>query len=158
SPIINKFSETHLTSCNVIQTTSLRIALGVPIWTPNIILLKLAGQEILSGKIKRLAIQFFIKQIATQPFSALFHTPDRIHSQLVEKDAESLRITFRNLSCIPDHIPWSGMQIPSTDTMTAHKHLFLKSNSSWDERKQGVELDVKGCPSKTAIFKSLVID
>ncbi|GBO31364.1 RNA-directed DNA polymerase from mobile element jockey, partial [Araneus ventricosus] len=97
SPIINKFSETHLKSCNVIQTTSLRIALGVPIWTPNIILLKLAGQEILSGKIKRLAIQFFIKQLATQPFSALFHTPDRIHSQLVEKDAESLRITFRNL-------------------------------------------------------------
>ncbi|GBN98982.1 hypothetical protein AVEN_48471-1, partial [Araneus ventricosus] len=104
SPIINKFSETHLKSCNVIQTTSLRIALGVPIWTPNIILLKLAGQEILSGKIKRLAIQFFIKQLATQPFSALFHTPDRIQSQLVEKDAESLRITFRNLNCIPDHI------------------------------------------------------
>ncbi|GBN51028.1 RNA-directed DNA polymerase from mobile element jockey [Araneus ventricosus] len=104
SPIINKFSETHLKSCNVIQTTSLRIALGVPTWTPNIILLKLAGQEILSGKIKRLAIQFFIKQLATQPFSALFHTPDRIHSQLVEKDAESLRITFRNLNCIPDHI------------------------------------------------------
>ncbi|GBN92182.1 hypothetical protein AVEN_15606-1 [Araneus ventricosus] len=46
-------------------------------------------------------MQFFIKQIATQPFSALFHTPD---SQLVEKDAESVRITFRNLSCIPDHI------------------------------------------------------
>ncbi|GBM16550.1 Laminin subunit alpha-1 [Araneus ventricosus] len=104
SPIINKFSETHLKSCNVIQTTSLRIALGVPIWTPNVILLKLAGQEILSEKIKRLAIQFFIKQIATQPFSALFHTPDRIYSHLVEKDAESLRITFRNLSCIPDHI------------------------------------------------------
>ncbi|GBL91052.1 hypothetical protein AVEN_184434-1 [Araneus ventricosus] len=104
SPIINKFSETHLKSCNVIQTTSLRIALGVPIWTPNTILLKLVGQEILSGKIKRLAIQFFIKQIATQPFSALFHTPDRINSQLVEKDAESLRITSRNLNCIPDHI------------------------------------------------------
>ncbi|GBM59602.1 hypothetical protein AVEN_36512-1 [Araneus ventricosus] len=34
----------------------------------------------------------------------LFHTPGRIYSQLVEKDAESLRITFRNLSCIPDHI------------------------------------------------------
>ncbi|GBN05477.1 hypothetical protein AVEN_240468-1 [Araneus ventricosus] len=104
SPIINKFSETHLKACNVIQTTSLRIALGVPIWTPNVILLKLAGQEILSGKIKRLAIQFFIKQIATQPFSALFHTPDKIYSQLVEKDAESLRITFRTLNCIPDHV------------------------------------------------------
>ncbi|GBM04777.1 hypothetical protein AVEN_20216-1 [Araneus ventricosus] len=86
------------------QTTSLRIALGVPIWTPNVILLKLAGQEILPEKIKRLAIQFFIKQIATQSFSALFHTPDRIYSHLVEKDAESLKITFRNLNCIPDHI------------------------------------------------------
>ncbi|GBN84646.1 hypothetical protein AVEN_30348-1 [Araneus ventricosus] len=104
SPIINELSETHLKACNVIQTTSLRIALGVPIWTPNVILLKLAGQEILSEKIKRLAIQFFIKQIATQPFSALFHTPDRIYSHLVEKDAESLRITFSNLNCIPDHI------------------------------------------------------
>ncbi|GBN22504.1 RNA-directed DNA polymerase from mobile element jockey [Araneus ventricosus] len=104
SPIINKFSDTHLKACNVIQTTALRIALGVPIWTPNVILLKLAGQEILSVKIKRLAMQFFIKQIATQPFSALFHTPGRIYSQLVEKDAEFLRITFRNLSCILDHI------------------------------------------------------
>ncbi|GBM08720.1 hypothetical protein AVEN_52792-1 [Araneus ventricosus] len=72
--------ETHLKACNVIQTTSLRIALGVPIWTPNVILLKLAGQEILSEEIKR------------------------TYSHLVEKDAESLRITFCNLNCIPDHI------------------------------------------------------
>ncbi|GBL53917.1 hypothetical protein AVEN_160439-1 [Araneus ventricosus] len=103
-PIINKFSETHLKACNVIQTTTLRIALGVPIWTPNIVLLKLAGQEIMSVKIRRLAIQFFIKQIAIHPFSPLTHTNDEFKLQIVEKDADYLRIAFQNLNCIPDHV------------------------------------------------------
>ncbi|GBN64540.1 RNA-directed DNA polymerase from mobile element jockey [Araneus ventricosus] len=103
-PIINKFSETHLKACNVIQTTTLRIALGVPIWTPNIVLLKLAGQEIMSVKIRRLAVQFFIKQIATHPFSPLIHTNDEFKLQIVEKDAGYLRVAFQNLNCIPDHV------------------------------------------------------
>ncbi|GBM23955.1 hypothetical protein AVEN_198191-1 [Araneus ventricosus] len=96
-PIINNFSETHLKACNVIQTTTLRIALGVPIWTPNIVLLKLAGQEIMSVKIRRLAIQSFIKQIATHSFSPLTHTNDEFKLQIVEKDADYLRVAFQNL-------------------------------------------------------------
>ncbi|GBM42899.1 hypothetical protein AVEN_240831-1 [Araneus ventricosus] len=58
----------------------------------------------MSAKIRRLAIQFFIKQIATHPFSPLIHTNDESNLQLVEKDAESLRVTFHNLNCIPDHV------------------------------------------------------
>ncbi|GBL96489.1 hypothetical protein AVEN_229936-1 [Araneus ventricosus] len=103
-PVINTFSETHLKSCNVIQTTTLGIALGAPIWTPNIISCPASFNKIMSVKIRRLAIQFFIKQIATHPFSPLIHTNDESNLQLVEKDAESLRVTFHNLNCIPDHV------------------------------------------------------
>ncbi|GBO14162.1 hypothetical protein AVEN_242853-1 [Araneus ventricosus] len=45
--ITNKLSQTHFKICDTIQTTALRVALGLPIWTPNIVLLKFAGQEIL---------------------------------------------------------------------------------------------------------------
>ncbi|GBN06656.1 hypothetical protein AVEN_137061-1 [Araneus ventricosus] len=55
--------------------------MGLPIWTPNIILLKLAAQETLSGEIKRLATQFFLKHIA---YGA--------HSPLYRNDAEALAL------------------------------------------------------------------
>ncbi|GBM78737.1 hypothetical protein AVEN_244409-1 [Araneus ventricosus] len=58
----------------------------------------------MSVKIRRLAIQFFIKQIATHPFSPLTHTNDEFNLQIVEKDADYLRVTFHNLNCIPDHV------------------------------------------------------
>ncbi|GFX74820.1 putative RNA-directed DNA polymerase from transposon BS [Trichonephila clavipes] len=57
--IINKWSDKQLKPFNVIQTKALRIALGLPQWTPNIVLMKLAGQEILSDKIRRLLISAF---------------------------------------------------------------------------------------------------
>ncbi|GBM67878.1 hypothetical protein AVEN_52137-1 [Araneus ventricosus] len=60
--ITNKFSETQYKACNSIQTMALRVALGLPKWIPNIELMKIAGQEVLSEKIKRLAApQFFIR-------------------------------------------------------------------------------------------------
>ncbi|GFT03301.1 uncharacterized protein TNCV_2984861 [Trichonephila clavipes] len=43
----NKWSDNQLKPFNVIQTKALRIALGLPQWTPNIVLMKLAEQEIL---------------------------------------------------------------------------------------------------------------
>ncbi|GBN70634.1 hypothetical protein AVEN_91907-1, partial [Araneus ventricosus] len=46
----------------------------------------------------------FYQKIATHPFSPLIHTNDESNLQLVEKDAESLRVTFHNLNCIPDHV------------------------------------------------------
>ncbi|GBN85177.1 hypothetical protein AVEN_187297-1 [Araneus ventricosus] len=98
-----KYRKTQLKACNVIQNTSLRIALGVPIWTPNVILLKLAGQEILSGKIKRLAIQFFIIKSRLNPFLH-YSIPLIEFTHNWSKKMQSLRITFRNLNCIPDHI------------------------------------------------------
>ncbi|GBN81612.1 hypothetical protein AVEN_84450-1 [Araneus ventricosus] len=61
--ITNKLSQTHFKICDTIQTIALRVALGLPIWTPNIVLLKIEGQKILSEKIKRLAIQFFISRL-----------------------------------------------------------------------------------------------
>ncbi|GBM56915.1 hypothetical protein AVEN_200326-1 [Araneus ventricosus] len=48
--ITNKFSETQYKGCNTIQTMALRVALGLPKWTPNIVLMKIAGQEVLSKK------------------------------------------------------------------------------------------------------------
>ncbi|GBM40993.1 GDP-Man:Man(3)GlcNAc(2)-PP-Dol alpha-1,2-mannosyltransferase [Araneus ventricosus] len=51
--LTNKFSETQYKACNSIQTMALRVALGLPKWTPNIVLMKIAGQEVLSEKIKR---------------------------------------------------------------------------------------------------------
>ncbi|GBL80469.1 hypothetical protein AVEN_202194-1 [Araneus ventricosus] len=58
--------------------TALRTAMGLPIWTPNIILLKLAAQETLLGKIKRLATQFFLKHIAYGAHSPLYRNDEAL--------------------------------------------------------------------------------
>ncbi|GBM58627.1 putative RNA-directed DNA polymerase from transposon BS [Araneus ventricosus] len=50
--LTNKFSETQYKACNSIQTMALRVALGLPKWTPNIVLMKIAGQEVLSEKLR----------------------------------------------------------------------------------------------------------
>ncbi|GBM25351.1 hypothetical protein AVEN_12295-1 [Araneus ventricosus] len=72
SQIINKLPESHMKACNIIQTKALRIALGVPQWTPNKVLLQMADQEILSEKIKRLSLQSFIKD-SNKSQSTPFH-------------------------------------------------------------------------------------
>ncbi|GFV27671.1 putative RNA-directed DNA polymerase from transposon BS, partial [Trichonephila clavipes] len=85
--IINKWSENQLKPFNVIQTKALRIALGLPQWTPNIVLLKLAGQEILSDKIRRLANKFFITQISNSDFSPLyFNSPEAMNLNVLEDE------------------------------------------------------------------------
>ncbi|GBL93900.1 hypothetical protein AVEN_153656-1 [Araneus ventricosus] len=43
--ITNKFSETQYKACNTIQTMALRVALGLPKWIPNIVIMKIAGQD-----------------------------------------------------------------------------------------------------------------
>ncbi|GBN68626.1 hypothetical protein AVEN_54883-1 [Araneus ventricosus] len=87
--ITSKLSQTHFNICDTIQTIALRVALGLPIWTPNIVLLKIVGQEILSEKIKRLAIQFFIKQVANGVHSPLFRQSSNPCIQFNKKDQES---------------------------------------------------------------------
>ncbi|GBO04907.1 hypothetical protein AVEN_22233-1 [Araneus ventricosus] len=72
--ITNKLSQIHFTICDTIQTIALRVVLGLPIWTPNIVLLKTAGQEILFEKKKSRdwTFNFFIKQVANGDHSPLF--------------------------------------------------------------------------------------
>ncbi|GBN08493.1 hypothetical protein AVEN_176642-1 [Araneus ventricosus] len=86
----NKWSATHLKICDVIQTTALRTAMGLPIWTPDIILLKLAAQGTLSGKIKRLATQFFLKHIAYGVHSPLYRNDGTQSVKLTNKDSSAL--------------------------------------------------------------------
>ncbi|GBN21923.1 hypothetical protein AVEN_70378-1, partial [Araneus ventricosus] len=101
--ITNKLSQTHFKICDTIQTTALRVALGLPIWTPNVVLLKIAGQEILSGKIKRLAIQFFIKQVANGIHSPLFLQSSNPCIQL-KKDQEAFVGLLADLNISSDQI------------------------------------------------------
>ncbi|GBM59689.1 hypothetical protein AVEN_186999-1 [Araneus ventricosus] len=102
--ITNKLSQTHFKICDTIQTIALRVALGLPIWTPNIVLLKIAGQEILSEKIKRLAIQFFIKQVANGVHSPLFRQSSNPCIQLNKKDQEACAGLFADLNITFDQI------------------------------------------------------
>ncbi|GBL86159.1 hypothetical protein AVEN_89180-1 [Araneus ventricosus] len=102
--ITNKLSQTHFKICDTIQTTALRVALGLPIWIPNIVLLKIAGQEILSGKIKRLAIQFFIKQVTNVVRSPLFRQSSNPCIQLNKKDQEAFVGILADLNITSDQI------------------------------------------------------
>ncbi|GBL90299.1 hypothetical protein AVEN_130394-1 [Araneus ventricosus] len=107
--IINKLSQTDFKICDTIQTIALRVAPGLPIWTPNIVLLKIAGQEIFSEKIKRLVIQFFIKQMANGVHSPLFRQSSKPCIQLNKKEPEAfaglladLNITFDQVITLPN--------------------------------------------------------
>ncbi|GBM60937.1 hypothetical protein AVEN_192393-1 [Araneus ventricosus] len=101
---INKWSATHLNICDVIQTTALRAAMGLPIWTPNIILLKLAAQETLSRKIKRLATQSFLKHIAYGAHSPLYRNDEALAlCQALDElpnDEDNLRLLTDSLSVL----------------------------------------------------------
>ncbi|GBO13865.1 hypothetical protein AVEN_33857-1 [Araneus ventricosus] len=102
--ITNKLSQTHFKICDTIQTIALRVALGLPIWTPNIVLLKIAGQEILSENIKRLAIQFFIEQVANGVHSPLFRQSSNPCIQFNKKDQEAFAGLLADLNITSDHI------------------------------------------------------
>ncbi|GBN59750.1 hypothetical protein AVEN_217763-1 [Araneus ventricosus] len=104
----------------------LRVALGLPIWTPNIVLLKIAGQEILFEKIKRLAIQFFIKQVANGVHSPLFRQSSNPCIQLNKKDQEAcaglfadLNITFDQIITLPNIL-----DVPHNDICEIHLTSF----------------------------------
>ncbi|GFS68016.1 putative RNA-directed DNA polymerase from transposon X-element [Trichonephila clavipes] len=102
--IINKWSENQLKPFNVIQTEA-RIALGLPQWTPNIVLLKLAGQEILSDKIRRLANKFFITQISNSDFSPLYYnSPEAMNLNALEEDKNYIISVLRDLNVGGDQI------------------------------------------------------
>ncbi|GFT55936.1 putative RNA-directed DNA polymerase from transposon X-element [Trichonephila clavipes] len=76
---------------NVIQTKALRIALGLPQWTPNIVLMKLPGQEIVSEKIRRLANKFFLSQISNQTFSPLYsNNPGSLNLKIMKEDKNNI--------------------------------------------------------------------
>ncbi|GFW59828.1 RNase H domain-containing protein [Trichonephila clavipes] len=90
---------------NVIQTKALRIALGLPQWTPNIVLLKLAGQEILSDKIRRLANKFFITQISNSDFSPLYcNNPEALNLNVLEEDKNYIISVLQDLNIGGDQI------------------------------------------------------
>ncbi|GIY60938.1 RNase H domain-containing protein [Caerostris extrusa] len=57
----------------------------------------MSGQEILSEKIKRLALQFLIKQYANHSFSPLMLNNEL---QLLDKDEN----TLQNYNCSPEHL------------------------------------------------------
>ncbi|GBN28226.1 RNA-directed DNA polymerase from mobile element jockey [Araneus ventricosus] len=102
--ITNKFSETQYKACNTIQTMALRVALGLPKWTPNIVLMKIAGQEVLSEKIKRLAAQFFIRQLANGVHSPIYDQNCNPSIKLIKRDEVMLTTLFTELDTSTDHI------------------------------------------------------
>ncbi|GIX83102.1 hypothetical protein CEXT_341421 [Caerostris extrusa] len=69
----------------------------------------MSGQEILSDKIKRLALQFLIKQYANHSFSPLMVNNEL---QLLDKDENTLKNSLQNYNCSPEHlltlpiVPW----------------------------------------------------
>ncbi|GBN01372.1 hypothetical protein AVEN_117287-1 [Araneus ventricosus] len=99
--ITNKLSQTHFKICDTIQTIVLRVALGLPIWTPNIVLLKIAG---LSEKFKRLAIHFFIKRVANGVHSPLFRQSSNPCIQFNKKDQEAFGGLLADLNITSDQI------------------------------------------------------
>ncbi|GBL80038.1 hypothetical protein AVEN_29053-1 [Araneus ventricosus] len=128
---INKWSATHLNICDVIQTTALRTAMGLPIWTQNIILLKLAAQETLLGKIKRLATQFFLKHIAYGAHSPLYRNDGTQSVKLTNKDLSALDQILSAFNIDINHI----IKFPITlDCLNIkckiHLHSFLFQDKS----------------------------
>ncbi|GBN67555.1 hypothetical protein AVEN_267495-1 [Araneus ventricosus] len=119
-----QWSATHLKICDVIQTTALRTAIGLPIWTPNIILLKLAAQETLSGKIKRLATQFFLKHIAYGAHSPLYRNDGTQSVKLTNKDSSALDQLLSDFNIGIDHI----IKFPNTcDCLNIKCKIHLQS-------------------------------
>ncbi|GBM38524.1 hypothetical protein AVEN_110199-1 [Araneus ventricosus] len=81
-----------------------RVALGLPKWTPNIVLMKIAGQEVLSEKIKRLAAQFFIRQLANGTQSPIYEQNCKPNIKLIKKEEVLIANLFTDLDTSTDHI------------------------------------------------------
>ncbi|GFX36727.1 putative RNA-directed DNA polymerase from transposon X-element [Trichonephila clavipes] len=103
--IINKWSDHQLKPFNVIQTKAPRIALGLPQWTPNIVLMKLAGQEIVSDKIRRLSNKFFLSQISNQTFSPLYsNNPNYLNLKIMKEDKNNIDRIVYTLNADYNHV------------------------------------------------------
>ncbi|GBL76603.1 hypothetical protein AVEN_53324-1 [Araneus ventricosus] len=76
---------------------ALRLALGLPKWTPNIVLMKIAGQKVLSEKIKRLAAQFFIRQLAIGVHSPIYDQNCKPSIKLIKRNEVMLANLFTEL-------------------------------------------------------------
>ncbi|GBO30336.1 hypothetical protein AVEN_270404-1 [Araneus ventricosus] len=83
---------------------ALRVALGLSKWTPNIVLMKSAGQEVLSEKIKRIAAQFFIRQLANGTQSPIYDQNCKPSIKLIKKDEVLMANLFADLDTSTDHI------------------------------------------------------
>ncbi|GBN48703.1 hypothetical protein AVEN_221634-1 [Araneus ventricosus] len=55
---------------------------------PNIVLMKTTGQEVLSDKIKRLAAQFFIRQLANGVHSLIYNQNCKASIKLIKRDED----------------------------------------------------------------------
>ncbi|GBM99478.1 hypothetical protein AVEN_152240-1 [Araneus ventricosus] len=102
--ITNKFSEAQYKACNSIQTMALRVALRLTKWTPNIVLMKIAGQEVLSEKSKRLAVQFFIRQLANGAHSPIYDQNCNPSIKLIKRYEVMIANLFTDLDTSTDHI------------------------------------------------------
>ncbi|GBN02757.1 hypothetical protein AVEN_157054-1 [Araneus ventricosus] len=71
---------------------------------PNIVLMKTAGQEVLSDKIKRLAAQFFIKQLANGVHSPIYDQNCKDSIKLIKRDEVMIANLFTDLDTSTDHI------------------------------------------------------
>ncbi|GBN71104.1 hypothetical protein AVEN_146969-1 [Araneus ventricosus] len=83
---------------------ALRVALGLLKWTPNIVLMKIEGQEVLSEKIKRLAAQFFFRQLANGVHSPIYDQNCKPSIKLIKRDEVMLANLFTELDTSTDHI------------------------------------------------------
>ncbi|GBL84235.1 hypothetical protein AVEN_118630-1 [Araneus ventricosus] len=83
---------------------ALRVALGLPKWTPNVVLMKIAGQEVLSEKIKRLVAQFFMRQLANGVHSPIYDQNCKPSIKLIKRDEVMIANLFTDLDTSTDHI------------------------------------------------------
>ncbi|GFV89421.1 putative RNA-directed DNA polymerase from transposon BS [Trichonephila clavipes] len=134
--IINKWSDKQLKPFNVIQTKALRMALGLPQWTPNIVLMKLTGQEILSDKIRRLANKFFISQISNQTFSPLHsNNPDDLNLKIIKEDKKNIVGILQSLNVNSNQI----ITIPRISSFSFFPCKIYTNNFKFQEKKLPIQ-------------------
>ncbi|GIY68072.1 hypothetical protein CDAR_450911 [Caerostris darwini] len=87
----------------------------------------MSGQEILSDKINRLALQFLIKQYANNSFSPLMVNNEL---QLLDKDENTLKNSLQNYNCSPEHLETFAI-VPRHDPS-------ILSGKAWKKFKENI--------------------
>lgn len=100
--ILSTACDSQLQKIEVMQNSGLRVALGLPKWTPIILLRKHAGLPPLAVRLRDLATRFWVKHLSLDQWSPLvIHLQD----QLVESMSTSLPTHVLNLfeetACCP---------------------------------------------------------